>query len=157
MKKSAGILVYRIRGRKHEFLLVHPGGPFYKNKDLNSWSIPKGEYENDEDPFEAARREFFEETGIEIYGDFIVLRDIKQNSGKIVKAWAVEADIDVSKILSNTFSLEWPPKSGMHQEFPEIDRAEWFLYEEAKNKILKGQIPLIDELNNTITASGKLG
>lgn len=150
MKKSAGILVYRKAGKDIEYLLVHPGGPFYKNKDINTWSIPKGEYDNNENAFEAAKREFFEETGIRIDGDFISLKTVKQNGGKEVSAWAVEADVDTGKVKSNTFELEWPPKSGKFQKYPEIDRAEWFNYEEAKKKILKGQIPVIDELNNLL-------
>lgn len=150
MKKSAGILVYRKKGKEIEYLLVHPGGPLYKNKEVNCWSIPKGEYDDNEDAFEAAKREFFEETGIRIDGDFISLKTVKQNGGKVVSAWAVEADIDTSKIRSNTFELEWPPKSGKYQKHPEIDRAEWFNYEEAKKKILKGQIPVIDELNDKL-------
>ncbi|HEX2395704.1 MAG TPA: NUDIX domain-containing protein [Bacteroidales bacterium] len=150
MKKSAGILVYRKKGKEIEYLLVHPGGPFYRNKDLNSWSIPKGEYDDTEDAFEAAKREFFEETGIRIEGDFIGLKPVRQNGGKAVITWAVEADIDTSKIKSNTFELEWPPKSGKYQKFPEIDRAEWFNYEEAKKKVLKGQIPVIDELSGML-------
>jgi len=151
MKKSAGILVYRKKRKEIEYLLVHPGGPFYKNKDLHSWSIPKGEYEVDEDAFEAARREFFEETGFGIDGNFIALKKVKQNGGKTVDTWAVEANIDSSKIESNTFELEWPPKSGKYQKFPEIDRAEWFDYEEARNKILKGQIPVLDELRTLLS------
>jgi len=150
MKRSAGILVYRKKGKEFEYLLVHPGGPFFRNKDLNTWSIPKGEFENYEDPFTAARREFFEETGIDIDGTFIELNPVKQNSGKTVITWAVETDIDVSCIESNTFEMEWPPKSGKSQCFPEIDRAEWFTYEDARKKIIKGQIPIIDELNRLL-------
>jgi predicted NUDIX family NTP pyrophosphohydrolase len=152
MKKSAGILVYRKRGKETEFLLVHPGGPFYIKKDLNSWSIPKGEYEEGEDIFEAALREFHEETGIRIEGDFKKLKQVKQNGGKIINVWAVEADPDISKIKSNTFELEWPPKSGKYEKFPEIDKAEWFNHDNTRKKILKGQIPVIDELNSLLVS-----
>lgn len=156
MKKSAGILVYRKKGKDPEFLLVHPGGPFYKNKDINVWSIPKGEYNDEEDAFEAARREFFEETGIRIDGDFYELKPVKQSGGKIVNAWAVEGDPDISNIRSNTFEMEWPPKSGRLMNFPEIDRAEWFSYDEACQRIVKGQIPIIDELNDRLIRFDKV-
>ncbi len=145
-KKSAGILVYRKRNDIYQFFLAHPGGPFWAKKDVNSWSIPKGEFTDEEEPFEAAKREFKEETGFEIEGDFISLPIIKQPSGKIVFAWAVEGDIDESEIVSNTFELEWPPKSGIIKHFPEIDKCAWFSTEIAKQKILKGQIPFIEEM-----------
>lgn len=146
MKKSAGILAFRKTKTNTEVLLVHPGGPFYTNKDLNTWTIPKGEPDGEEDTFQAALREFEEETGVDAKGDFMALQPVKQNGGKVVCAWAVETDFDASKIKSNNFSMEWPPKSGKTREFPEIDKAGWFTFEKARDKILKGQIPLLDEL-----------
>ena len=145
-KFSAGILLYRQRGGVTEVLLVHPGGPLWAKKDLGAWSVPKGEFAPGEDALEAARREFEEETGLPISGQFIRLTPVKQPGGKIVHAWAVEGDCDPSVVRSNTFSMEWPPRSGKMQQFPEIDRAEWFTLDAAKQKILKGQIPLIEEL-----------
>ena len=147
VKNSAGILMYRFRERSLEVFLVHPGGPFWAKKDEGAWSIPKGEFNIDtEDPLEAAKREFEEETGYALEGEFIPLENLKQSSMKIVYAWAVEGDCDAVKIKSNTFSMEWPPRSGKQQEFPEVDRAEWFDIETAKIKILKGQKPFIDRL-----------
>lgn len=146
MKKSAGILVYRLRSKAIEVFLVHPGGPFWKNKDDGAWSIPKGEYTEDEDPLEAAKREFEEETGIPCDGDFIKLEPVKQKSGKLVLAWALEKDIDPDKIKSNLFSMEWPPKSGKMQEFPEIDKGKWYDLNEAKQKINSSQAAFIDQL-----------
>ena len=150
-KKSAGILLYRFTHQKIEFLLVHPGGPFWKNKDLGSWSIPKGEFEDDEEPLDAAIREFQEETGLEIKGEFITLAPVRQKSGKIVHGFALEKNIDPEKIKSNTFSMEWPPKSGIDQDFPEIDKAGWFDVNTARKKINPGQAPLLDDL---ITKTG---
>jgi predicted NUDIX family NTP pyrophosphohydrolase len=144
--KSAGILVYRRRGAGLEVFLVHPGGPFWAKKDLAAWSIPKGEFGGDEDPLTAALREFAEETGQTIDGDFLPLTPVKQPSRKIVHAFAVEADIDPAKIASNEFELEWPPRSGRMQRFPEVDRAAWFPLEEAKRRIHAGLVPLLDEL-----------
>lgn len=149
-KKSAGILIYRWNGSKYEVLLVHPGGPFWAKKDLNSWSIPKGEFSNDEDPFSAAKREFKEETGFVIEGDFIDLGTVKQAGGKLVFCWAIESDIDCSKVKSNLFKIEWPMKSGRFQEFPEIDKACWFTFEMAKEKILKGQLPFLVHLSQIL-------
>lgn len=149
-KKSAGILVYRNKKDITEFFLVHPGGPFWKNKDEGAWSIPKGEFADDEDPLNAAKREFKEETGQAIDGAFISLTPVKQKSGKIIYAWAVEADIDPAAIKSNLFEMEWPPKSGKKQEFPEVDRAEWFTTEQAKEKINTSQAALIEELINSL-------
>ena len=128
--------------------LVHPGGPFWMKKDAGAWSIPKGEYSDDEDPASAARREFEEETGFAIPpdADLIPLSEVKQPGGKVVKAWACEGDYDASLIRSNPFSLEWPPKSGRMREFPEVDRAAWFSVDEAREKILKGQLPILEEL-----------
>jgi predicted NUDIX family NTP pyrophosphohydrolase len=149
-RTSAGILVYKKTQAGPEVLLVHPGGPFWSAKDLNSWSVPKGEIDEGEDPFEAAKREFGEETGLLIDGDFVSLETVKQSSGKSVICWAVEGEIDVSKVKSNLFKMEWPPKSGAMKEFPEIDRAEWFPAETAKLKIVKGQIPIIENLERIL-------
>ena len=139
--------MYRSREGSLEVLLVHPGGPFWAKKDEGAWSIPKGEFNIDtEDPLEAARREFEEETGFTPEGGFISLDTLAQSSMKIVHAWAVEGDCDAAHIKSNTFSMEWPPRSGKQQEFPEVDRAGWFAVETAKTKILKGQTAFIDRL-----------
>lgn len=146
MKLSAGLLLYRITTGQLEVLLVHPGGPFWKKKDLGAWSIPKGEYSEPEDALTAAMREFKEETGMDMDGNFRALTPIKQKSGKVVHAFAVAADIDTSKIVSNTFPLEWPPKSGKTIDVPEIDRAEWFTVTEAKQKINAAQSQLLEEL-----------
>ena len=146
-KKSVGLLMYRFRQNMLEVFLVHPGGPFWAKKDPGSWSIPKGEYDPDSEiPFEVAKREFNEETGYEANGDFTPLTPIKQPSRKIITAWAFEGDCDASKIKSNTFRMQWPPKSGKEMEFPEVDRAEWFTINIAKQKLLKGQIGFIEEL-----------
>ncbi|WPV01299.1 NUDIX domain-containing protein [Mucilaginibacter sp. cycad4] len=145
-KQSAGILLYRKAPHGLQVFLVHPGGPFFKNKDEGSWSVPKGEYLPDEDPLAAAKREFQEETGHEIAGNFIALSPIKQKGGKTVLAWAVEGSIDQENIKSNTFEIEWPPRSGKKQTFDEIDRAEWFDIATAKIKINPAQAALIDEL-----------
>lgn len=145
-KQSAGILLYRKTIQGLQVFLVHPGGPFFKNKDEGSWSIPKGEYLPDENPLMAAKREFHEETGHEISGDFIVLSPIKQKGGKIVQAWAVEGNIDPEKIKSNTFEIEWPPRSGKKQTFDEVDRGEWFDIPTAKIKINPAQAAFIDGL-----------
>lgn len=150
MSKSAGILLYRYRGSTVEFLIVHPGGPFWKNKDEGAWSIPKGEFLDGEEPLKAAQREFEEETGIRVKGDFIELRPVWQRSGKIVYTWALNADIDAAAIRSNTFPLEWPPKSKKFIEVPEVDRAEWFSFEEAKAKLNPGQVPILEELNGMV-------
>jgi predicted NUDIX family NTP pyrophosphohydrolase len=145
-KQSAGILMYRFQNHCVEVFLVHPGGPYWRNKDLGSWSIPKGELRTKEDAFETAKREFKEETGFKIDGEFLQLTPIKQTSGKVVHAWAVEADCDASIIKSNTFKIEWPPGSGKEEEFPEVDRAGWFDAETAKKKILKSHAGLIEQL-----------
>lgn len=145
-KTSAGLLMYRRRRGDLEVLLVHPGGPFWAHKDEGAWSIPKGEYSAGEDPLETAIREFREETGFQVSGEFIPLTPRRQPSGKIITAWALEGDLDPTAIRSNTFSMEWPPHSGSQREFPEVDRAEWFPLEVAKSKITKGQVDFLDEL-----------
>jgi len=147
-KLSAGIIVYRQNEEKEfEVLLVHPGGPFFKNKDEGVWSIPKGEYEEGEDALVAAKREFEEETGNVLPDkEFIQLVPVKIKSGKVISAWAVEANFDKSFIRSNFFEMEWPPKSGKIQSFPETDKAEWFTAKKAKKKINTGQLNLIEQL-----------
>ena len=156
-KNSAGLLIYRFRDGELEVFLVHPGGPFWAKKDLGAWSIPKGEFESGEDPLQAARREFQEETGCVVEGPFRLLTPIKQGGGKVVHAWASEGDCNEAAIRSNTFSIEWPPHSGKSQEFPEVDRAAWMGIETAKQKILKGQVPLIDQLRTSLINNGKQG
>jgi len=145
--RSAGILVYRKVNEDLEVLLVHPGGPFWKNKNSNAWSIPKGLVEEGEKELEGAIREFAEETGFKLNSkDFIELHEAKQTSGKVIKVWAIEDSFDADKLKSNTFKMEWPPKSEKLQEFPEVDRAEWYEIEYAKTKIVKGQISILDQL-----------
>lgn len=143
---SAGILLYRLSANGPEVFLVHPGGPFWAKRDLGAWSVPKGEVGAGEDMLEAAKREFREETGAQVEGNFIALTPLRQPSGKVVHAWAVEGDADASSITSNTFSMEWPPHSGESREFPEVDRAAWFTLAEARDKLLPGQRPLLEEL-----------
>jgi predicted NUDIX family NTP pyrophosphohydrolase len=126
--------------------LVHPGGPFWQSRDSGAWSIPKGEFTPDEDPLGAARREFVEETGVEMSGDFLSLAPIRQPSGKTIDVWAVEGDCDPTTIKSNTFAAEWPPRSGHVREFPEVDRAAWFGIDEARERIIKGQRGFLDQL-----------
>lgn len=150
MRKSAGILLYRKTRDEHEVFLVHPGGPFWKNKDAGAWSVPKGEFEDDEEPLVAAKREFREETGIDVDGKFIPLTPVKQKSGKLIYAWALKKNIDPAGIVSNTFSLEWPPKSGKFIEVPEVDRGGWFTMEEARSKIIPGQVPILNELYDVL-------
>jgi len=154
-KKSAGILLYRFKNKNLEFLLVHPGGPFWKNKDEGAWSIPKGEFDDDEKPLEAAIRELKEETGIVLKGDFIELTPVKQKSGKLVYAFAKEHDLDPSQIKSNEFEMEWPPKSGKKKMFPEIDKAEWFDKKIAKDKIITAQLSLVEELDSKLKQNKK--
>jgi predicted NUDIX family NTP pyrophosphohydrolase len=144
-KTSAGILLYRYRDELEVFL-VHPGGPFWAKKDLGAWSLPKGETGEGEDLLEAAVREFTEETGFPLTGRFRALQPLRQPGGKTVFAWAVEGDCDPAQLRSNPFSMEWPPKSGKRQEFPEVDRAAWFPIAEARERILKGQAPFLDQL-----------
>jgi predicted NUDIX family NTP pyrophosphohydrolase len=145
-KRSAGILMYRRRGGGIELLLVHPGGPFWAGKDLGAWSIPKGEHATSEDPLAAAIREFAEETGMDPQGTFLALGEVVQPGRKIVTAFAVEGDFDPAALTSNTFELEWPPKSGRRATFPEIDRAQWFAPDTAREKILKAQRDFIARL-----------
>ncbi|HEX9615742.1 MAG TPA: NUDIX domain-containing protein [Bacteroidota bacterium] len=152
-KVSAGLLLYRKRKGVLEVLLVHPGGPLWAKKDDGSWSLPKGEIEKGEEPVAVARREFREETGFNPDGDFIPLGSITQASGKIVHAWAVEGDLNARAIKSNTFPMEWPPHSGKQQEFPEVDRAEWFPMDPAKKKINKAQVSLLERLQAAILSS----
>lgn len=150
MKKSAGILPFRKFGEIVEVFLVHPGGPFWKNKDMHGWSVAKGEFNDDELPFNAALREFNEETGLHVTGQFIELKPVKLPGGKIMFSWAVEADLNPDDVESNTFTLEWPPKSGMIIEVPEIDKAAWIPVSEAYHKIHKGQMPILDQLKKII-------
>jgi predicted NUDIX family NTP pyrophosphohydrolase len=149
-KESAGILMYRWRNSTLEVFLVHPGGPFWSKKDAGSWSIPKGELSEGEDRLNAAKREFQEETGFLPEGNFVALAPIKQTGGKLVYGWVVRGDCDAKRIVSNTFSMEWPPRSGKRRDFPEVDRAEWFTMEVAKEKILKGQVGFLEELSQTV-------
>ncbi len=144
--KSAGILVHRRGDAGLEVFLVHPGGPFWAKKDLAAWSIPKGEFGDDENPLAAALREFAEETGQTIEGDFRALTPVKQPSRKIVHAFAVAGEVDADKIASNEFELEWPPRSGTMQRFPEVDRAAWFPLAEARRRVHAGLVPVLDEL-----------
>ena len=146
MKTSAGIVLYRKKSSQVEIFLVHPGGPFWKGKDKGAWSIPKGEFTDEEDPLIVAKREFQEETGQTIDGDFKALTPIKQKGGKMVYAWALEGEADADNIVSNTFKQEWPYKSGKWITIPEVDKAGWFTVEEAKEKINAAQVAFIEEL-----------
>jgi predicted NUDIX family NTP pyrophosphohydrolase len=150
VKQSAGILLYRLIGKNPEFFLVHPGGPYWKNKDLGAWSIPKGEFSEAEDPLNAAQREYEEETGQKIDGKFIKLNPVKLKSGKMVYAWAIEKDIDPKVLLSNTIEIEWPPKSGKKIEIPEVDKGEWFSFDVAKEKINAAQVDLLNQVQNNL-------
>ena len=153
MKQSAGILLYRKKKTRLEVMLVHPGGPFWKNKDAGAWSVPKGEFTDDENALEAAKREFKEETGFICAGKFVALSPVKLKSGKTIYAWALKMDMATEKIKSNDFEMEWPPKSGKMQRFPEVDKAQWFSVEEAKNKINAAQAALLDELITVLEKS----
>ncbi|RPI45523.1 MAG: NUDIX domain-containing protein [Bacteroidetes bacterium] len=146
IRKSAGILPYRKVKGTFEVFLVHPGGPYWSSKDLNAWSVAKGEPDGDEEIFAAAVREFREETGLDISGEYLELEPVKQPGGKMVYAWAVEYDLDESRVESNLFTMEWPPRSGKTEEFPEVDKAGWFGFETARQKIVKGQVPILDQL-----------
>jgi predicted NUDIX family NTP pyrophosphohydrolase len=150
MKKSAGLLLFRDAAGRREVLLVHPGGPFWAKKDAGAWSIPKGEIGEGEDPLAAAKREFEEETGTRPMGEAIALEPRRQPGGKLVHAWAMRGDLDPATVTSTTFSMEWPPRSGRRQEFPEVDRAAWFSLDEARAKILKGQAPFLDDLERVM-------
>ena len=145
-KQSAGLLMYRVRSGELEVFLAHMGGPFWGHKDQGAWSIPKGEFAEGEEPLAAAQREFTEETGCRAQGPFMALTPVTQRGGKRVYAWAVEGDCDPAQLRSNTFSMEWPPRSGKQQEFPEVDRAAWFTIPVALEKILAGQRELVVEL-----------
>lgn len=149
-KMSAGVLLYRTRDGRIEVFLVHPGGPYWKNKDAGSWTIPKGEIEEGGDPLATARREFHEETGSHAAGEFVSLAPLRQRAGKLVYAWAVEGDIDAASLTSNKFLMEWPPRSGQQQEFPEIDRGEWFPMAMAKVKILPAQRGFLEQLEQRL-------
>ena len=150
-KQSAGILLYKLAQGGLSVFLVHMGGPYWANKDQHAWSIPKGEFEPGEDMLEAAKREFFEETNVVVSGDFLELKPIKQVGGKKVHAFALEGDIDAASIKSSIFSMEWPPNSGTLQEFPEVDKADWFSISEARTKIIKGQTALLEELEEHLS------
>jgi predicted NUDIX family NTP pyrophosphohydrolase len=146
--RSAGLVLYRQHGRGLEVFLVHPGGPFWARKDEGAWSIPKGLIEGAEDPLAAARREFAEETGSLVEGAFVPLGDFRQPSGKLVLAWAIEGDLDLSGFRSNSFEMEWPPRSGTLQRFPEADRGGWFDADTAMRKVTKGQVPILQALRD---------
>lgn len=145
-RRSAGILLYRGHGPDLEVLLVHPGGPLWARKDAGAWTIPKGEFGDDEDPLAAARRELAEETGVSLEGPFHALTPIRQRGGKVVHAWACRGDVDPTTLRSNTFEMEWPPRSGKRATFPEVDRAEYFGLDAARTKINPAQAALLDEL-----------
>ena len=149
-KQSAGIILYRFEEENLHVFLVHPGGPFWQNKDEGSWSIPKGEFLDGENPLDAARREFEEETGYKLSGRFMELIPIKQKGGKIVYAWALQGNIDAGTLTSNTFTIEWPPKSNKLVTYPEIDRAAWFSADIARIKINPSQVPLIADLESKL-------
>jgi predicted NUDIX family NTP pyrophosphohydrolase len=149
--RSAGILLYRRRDDRLEVLLVHPGGPLWARRDAGVWSIPKGEYADDEEPLAAARREFAEELGTPAPdGEALELGEIRQKSGKRVSAWALAGDLDAEQIQSNTFAMQWPPRSGRMQEFPEVDRAQWFGFDEAREKLNPAQVELLDRLSHIL-------
>ncbi|HSB51630.1 MAG TPA: NUDIX domain-containing protein [Dissulfurispiraceae bacterium] len=149
-KESAGLLMYRRKEGQLQVFLVHPGGPFWMKKDQGAWSIPKGLFEPGEDAYAAAKREFQEETGIRASGVLVALAPVRTPSGKIVHAWALEGDCDPDSIRSNTFTIEWPPRSGKMREFPEVDRAAWFAISEARRRIHRGQVALLDELERKV-------
>jgi predicted NUDIX family NTP pyrophosphohydrolase len=153
-RRSAGILLYRDRGDGLEVLLAHPGGPFFARRDEGVWSIPKGEYEDGEEPYAAARREFQEELGVPPPdGPVLDLGEVRQQSGKLVHAWAIPGDLDHTVARSNTFMLEWPPRSGKYIEVPEVDRVEWFPLPVAREKIIPAQVELLDRLETALASS----
>src|SRR5215475_742521 len=149
-KLSAGLLLYRFEQGSLQVFLVHPGGPFFAHKDEGAWSIPKGEYQEGDDPLATAKREFHEETGSDVTGSFHALLPLTQPNGKVVSAWAVESDIDETTVKSNTFSLEWPPRSGKIQECPEVDRGAWFDVPTARTKLQPGQRGFLDQLQQLL-------
>lgn len=151
-RQSAGLLMYRRRDAEPEVFLVHPGGPFWARKDIGAWSIPKGEYDQSEQPLQAARREFHEETGFPADGNFVSLGQLKQAGGKTVVAWAFEGDCDPATLISNTCSIEWPPRSGRQLEIPEVDRAHWFSLHDAGTYILKSQQPFLNRLSTLLSS-----
>jgi predicted NUDIX family NTP pyrophosphohydrolase len=154
-KKSAGLLLYRFQNQSLEVLLVHPGGPFWKNKEWGAWSIPKGEIEENEELLKAAARETREETGMSVdINNPIPLNPVKQKSGKIIYAWANEANFEIEEIKSNLFEMEWPPKSGKKAFFPEVDKAAWLNLDDAEKKIVSGQLPLLRELEQKFLERG---
>lgn len=156
-KDSVGVLAWRRTAAGPEFFLVHPGGPFWAKRDFAAWSIPKGEREADEDPLAAARREFREETGQAVDGDFVALAPCRQPGGKVVAAWLVEASVDAARIESNDFTMEWPPRSGRQARFPEVDRAGWFTLEVALAKVHRGQRPILLEAARRLGIAGTGG
>jgi predicted NUDIX family NTP pyrophosphohydrolase len=149
-RQSAGLLMYRVSAGEIEVFLVHPGGPFWANKDAGVWTVPKGEYEDDEDPLTAAQREFKEETSFDASGDFLELGSIRQKGGKTVVAWAFEGDCDPSQLKSNTCEIEWPRRSGKRLEIPEVDRGRWFSLNAARTYIREKQVPLLEALRSLI-------
>jgi len=153
-RASAGLLLYRSAAGALEVMLVHPGGPYWARKDVGAWSIPKGEIEPGEEPLAAARREFEEETGARVDGEFLPLEAVRLRSGKLIHAWAVQADFDPAGLRSNLFSMEWPPRSGEQREFPEADQAGWFGIDEARVKIHPGQAPLLEQLIERLSGVG---
>jgi predicted NUDIX family NTP pyrophosphohydrolase len=153
-KRSAGILLFRRRAAGPEVFLVHPGGPFWAKRDEGAWSIPKGEYSPLEDALAAARREFSEETGLGLEGEPVALGSFRQSSAKTVDVWAVEGDADPARLQSNTFTMEWPPRSGRMQAFPEVDRAAWFALPEAARKLVKGQVAILEALSTRLRDGG---
>ena len=149
-KTSAGILLYRVNAGALEVFLVHPGGPFWAKKDRGAWSIPKGEFEQGDDPLQCARREYEEETGSAVSGPFVALAPVRQPSGKMIYAWAVEGNLDAASVRSNLFAMEWPPRSGIQRQFPEVDSGDWFTVPQALEKLVPGQRGLLTELQAKI-------
>jgi len=156
VKHSAGLLVYRVRNGALEVFLAHPGGPFWARRDQGAWTIAKGLCEPHEEPLAAAKREFAEETGFVLEGDFLDLGIFKQPNGKRISIWAVEGELDPESLVSNMFDLEWPPRSGIHRQFPEIDRGAWFPVGQALEKIVKGQRPVLEKLSALLREQGKI-